>query len=98
MRVFGVRLKSEQIDDIDETNLQVRRMLAKNRHGGQASGVATSPPHATTTSGSSPASLLAHSQMPMPLVQCMTAASMSELQVQLLVGNDYVDVILERRQ
>lgn len=39
--------------------------------------VGTSPAQARTTSGSPPASLLAHGQMPMPAVQCLIAASMS---------------------
>ena len=40
--------------------------------------VGTSPAHASTTSGSWPGpSLLAHSQIPAPLVQCRTAESMS---------------------
>ena len=40
--------------------------------------VGTSPAQASTTSGSSPSlSLLAHSQIPAPRVQCRTAASMS---------------------
>ena len=34
-----------------------------------------SPQQAMTTSGSAPWSLLAHCQMPMPSVQCTTAAS-----------------------
>ena len=41
------------------------------------SSVGTSPAQAITTSGSLPRSLLAHSQMPIPAVQCLTAASMS---------------------
>ena len=36
----------------------------------------TSPQHAITTSGSLPWSLLAHSQIPMPAVQCLIAWSM----------------------
>ena len=39
--------------------------------------VGMSPQLAMTTSGSAPWSLLAQSQMPMPLVQCSIAASMS---------------------
>ena len=39
------------------------------------SSVGTSPQQAMTTSGSPPWSLLAHGQMPMPSVQCLTAAS-----------------------
>ena len=38
--------------------------------------VGVSPQQAITTSGSAPWSLLAHGQMPMPSVQCTTAASM----------------------
>ncbi len=37
------------------------------------SSVGTSPQHAMTTSGAAPWSLLAHCQMPMPAVQCLTA-------------------------
>ena len=40
------------------------------------SSVGTSPALAITTSGSKPLSLLAHSQIPMPAVQCRTAVSM----------------------
>ena len=40
------------------------------------SSVGTSPQQAITTSGSLPRSLLAHSQMPMPAVQCLIACSM----------------------
>ena len=42
------------------------------------SSVGTSPQHAMTTSGTTPWSLLAHGQMPMPSVQCLTAASMRQ--------------------
>ena len=38
--------------------------------------VATSPHAASTTSGSSPASVLARAQMPMPLAACVMASSM----------------------
>ena len=41
-----------------------------------ASSVGTSPQEAITTSGSTPSSLLARFQMPMPLAQWMTASSM----------------------
>ena len=39
------------------------------------SSVGTSPQQAMTTSGERPRSLLAQDQMPMPSVQCFTAAS-----------------------
>ena len=39
------------------------------------SSVGTSPAQAMTTSGSLPRSLLAHSQIPIPAVQCLTAWS-----------------------
>ena len=39
------------------------------------SSVGTSPQQAMTTSGAASWSLLAHGQMPMPAVQCLTAAS-----------------------
>ena len=41
------------------------------------SSVGTSPAQAMTTSGTPPWSLLAQLQMPMPTLQCRTAASMS---------------------
>jgi hypothetical protein len=46
-----------------------------------------------TTSGSCPPSVLAHSQMPMPLVQWRTRFHVQVLQVLLLVGDDDVDVV-----
>ena len=41
----------------------------------RVSRVGTSPAHAITTSGPTPLSLLAHSHIPMPAVQCFIAAS-----------------------
>ena len=59
-----------------------------------ASWVGMSPAEAITRSGSPPSSLLAQSQMPMPLVQWLIAACMSMiLQVQLLVADDHVHVV-----
>ena len=54
----------------------------------------TSPQQAMTTSGSPPRSLLAHSQMPMPAVQCLTACvHVQPLRRGLLAGHDHVDVV-----
>ena len=56
--------------------------------------VGTSPAQAITTSGSLPPSLLAHSQMPMPAVQCFSACVHVEpLQLRLLARDDDVDVV-----
>ena len=56
--------------------------------------VGTSPAQAITTSGSCPASLLAHGHSPAPAAQCRTAASMIEpLQRRLLARDDHVHVI-----
>ena len=49
----------------------------KSSTAARVSIVGTSPQQAITTPGSLPLSLLAHSQMPMPAVQCLMAASMS---------------------
>ena len=47
-----------------------------------------------TTSGSQPRSLLAHSQMPMPSVQCLIACVHRQpLRRRLLAGDDHIDVI-----
>ena len=53
-----------------------------------------SPQHAITTSGSASWSLLAHSQMPIPSVQCTTASSIvSHCGSGVLAGDDHVDVV-----
>ena len=45
-------------------------------------------------SGSWPLSVLAHCQMPMPWVQCVTASSMVQpLRARVLAGDDDVDVV-----
>src|SRR5713101_6654840 len=56
--------------------------------------VAMSPAQAITTSGSAPSSVEAQSQMPMPLVQWVTASFHGEvLKVVLLVRDNDVDVV-----
>ena len=58
------------------------------------SSVGTSPQQAMTTSGAAPWSLLAHCQMPMPSVQCLTAASIvSHCGAGCLPAIDDVDVV-----
>ena len=77
VRMFRARLQFEQVDDVDETNLQVGEIFPQQRCRGQRLlrwDVAGRS--AITTSGSPPWSLLAQSQMPSPLVQCSIAASM----------------------
>ena len=60
----------------------------------RVSSVGTSPQQAITTSGSPPWSLLAHSQMPSPAVQCLIACVHRQpLQRRLLAGDDDVDVV-----
>src|SRR5262245_41033766 len=49
--------------------------LRSNSTAANVSSVGTSPQQAMTTSGSEPLSLEAHSQIPMPAVQCLTAWS-----------------------
>src|SRR5882724_12163031 len=71
------RLQRHQIDYVDKANLQIGQGSPQQVHGRQRLEVGISPAHAITTSGSPSLSLLAHSQMPMPAVQCLMAASMS---------------------
>src|SRR6516165_11388571 len=54
--------------------------------------VGTSPAQAITTSGSTPRSLLAHSQMPRPSV-LYRRVHVEPLQLGLLAGHDNVDVV-----
>src|SRR5262249_53342761 len=49
--------------------------LRRRSTAARVSKVGTSPQQAITTSGSPPRSLLAHSQMPRPAWQCLTASS-----------------------
>ena len=60
-----------QVYNVDDANFQV----GKSSHSGERLQRRTSPQQAMTTSGSAPLSLLAHSQMPLPSAQCLTAAS-----------------------
>lgn len=75
--MFAARRQRHQVDDIDGADFQFREMLVQQVDGGQHFRVGTSPAQVITMSGSSPWSLLAHAQMPMPTVQCLIAASMS---------------------
>ena len=70
-------------------------MLTQQRStAASVSRVGTSPAQAITTSGSLPRSLLAHSQMPIPAVQCLMPASMSShCGAGLLAGDDDVHVV-----
>jgi hypothetical protein len=56
---------------------EVSKCSRKRLTAASVSNVGTSPADAMTTSGTAPRSLLAHSQMPMPAVQCLMAASRS---------------------
>ena len=75
MRVFALRLQLHQIHDVDDADLQRREMLTKQIHGGQRlqrRHVAATGHHDIWLA---PLSLLAHSQIPMPAVQCLIAWS-----------------------
>ena len=92
--MLGIGLKPIQIDHVDEANLQIREILAQDGDGGErllGQDVAGTGHHHVRLRA---ASLLAHSQMPMPLVQWMTACVHVQVrQVRLLVGDDDVDVV-----
>ena len=89
-----MRLQRHQVDDVDDADFQVREMLRSRSTAASVSSVGTSPPQAITTSGSPPRSLLAHSQMPMPAVQCLTACvHVQPLRRRLLAGDDHVDAV-----
>ena len=78
MRMFAGGLKRHQIDNIDNANFQVGNMhAAASRRRPESRAWEHRPQQAITTSGSPPWSLLAHSQMPMPAVQCWMADSIS---------------------
>ena len=77
VRVLARRLQLHQVHDVDDADLQLRQVLcADSSTAASVSRVGTSPQQAITTSGSPPLSLLAHSQMPRPAVQCLIAWSM----------------------
>ena len=72
MRMFGRRLKRHQVHHVHHPHLQVGHdACASSDVAARVSSVGTSPAQAITTSGSPPQSLLAHSQIPMPAVQCL---------------------------
>ena len=73
VRVLACRLQLHQVHDVDHADLEFRQVPANQFHRRQRLQGGTSPQHAMTTSGSSPLSLLAHSQIPRPIVQCFTA-------------------------
>ena len=66
VRMLARGLQLHQIHDVDDTDFQLRHMLAKEVTAARVSRVGTSPQQAITTSGSEPRSLLAHSQIPSP--------------------------------
>ena len=79
MRVLAGRLQPHQVDDVDHPDLQVGQVPAQDVGGGehlQGRHVARAGQHDVGL-GAVPESLLAHSQIPAPRVQCSTAASMS---------------------
>ena len=75
MWMLALGLELHQIDDIDHTDFQIGQMLARMETAAKISSVGVSPQQPITTSGSASWSLLAHCQMPIPSVQCTTAAS-----------------------
>ena len=94
VRMFSRRLQGIQIDDVDEADLEIRQALTKDSNRGEASCVRMSPALATTTSGFAPWSLLAHSQMSMPLVQWHDRGIHVKIDwVGLLVRNDHLEVV-----
>ena len=76
VRMLGVRLQAHQVHHVDDTDLQVGEEPRIIAVAARVSRVGMSPAQARTTSGSSSPSLLAHSKMPSPLVQCSIASSM----------------------
>ena len=75
VRMLARRLQLHQVDDVDDAHLELGQCLRSRSTAASVSSVGTSPQQAITTSGSPPRSLLAHSQMPMPAVQCLIASS-----------------------
>jgi len=69
------RLQLHEVDDVDHADFQPGQVLAQDGDAASVSSVGTSPHQAMTTSGATARLLLAHCQMPMPSVQCLTAAS-----------------------
>ena len=99
VRVLARGLELHQVDHVHHAHLELRQVLAQDGTAASISSVGTSPAQAITTSGSAPWSLLAHSQMPRPAVQCLTACVHREpLQRRLLAGDDDVHVVPLRRQ
>ena len=94
VRMLARRLQRHQIDDVDHADFQFGQCWRRMSTAASVSSVGTSPQQAITTSGSPPRSLLAHSQMPMPAVQCLTACVHRQpLRRGLLAGDDDVDVV-----
>ena len=75
--MFLVRLKSHQIDDIDDAHFQIRKVVPQQLDRGQGLQCRHIAAHAITTSGSWPSSLLAHFQMLTPAWQCLIASSIT---------------------
>jgi len=99
VRMLGGWLQLHQIDDIDHADLRSGRCSPESRRQPASPAWGTSPQQAMTTSGSTPSSLLAHVQMPMPSVQCLTAASIREPLARRVLARDYdIDVVALRRQ
>ena len=76
VRVLALGLEAHGIDDVDDTYLELGQVLTEQLDCSEGLECRTSPQQAITTSGSDSSSLLAHSQMPRPLVQWITASSM----------------------
>jgi hypothetical protein len=87
------RLQRHQVHHVDHANLQIRACCLRSnprRPAFRAWDVAAAGHHHV---GLAPLSLLAHSQMPMPAVQCLMADPCQPLQRGLLAGHDHVDVV-----
>ena len=69
VRVFAFWLKLQQINHINKADLDVWNASRSRTLPASASWVGISPQPTSTTSGSSPSSVLAQSQMPRPLLQ-----------------------------
>ena len=77
VRMFGGGLEFHEIDDVDDADFEVGEIFSEDGDGGkdfESGDIAGA--EAMTTSGSAQRSLPAHSQIPMPSVQCLKAASM----------------------
>ncbi len=79
VRVFGIGLKAHQVDHVHKAHRQVREVLPYERSRRECLERRDVACTRITRSGSpmpvSLQSLLAHSQMPMPRVQCAIASS-----------------------